>query len=67
MEVFHLAEELKNEIIEGSVDSIKALLWDGRVTIVEVLLTFIERTIRYGYVNNWLSDIIFQEAFELAL
>jgi len=42
------------------------MYFDGIITVSEVLLVYIQRTIKYGISNRWLADVCFDEALELA-
>jgi hypothetical protein len=43
------------------------MYFDGKTTVREVLLVYIQRAIKYGVPYNWLADVCFEEALDLAL
>jgi hypothetical protein len=42
------------------------MLYEGKVTVMNVLLFFIERTIQIAYPMDMLADVNFEEAIKIA-
>lgn len=57
----HAIEENKKlMIIKSSAIKLCEFMDDGRITSFEIVLIFIERTIRIGIKNNYVIDEMFQ-------
>lgn len=64
---FQLDASIKAKVLNCSIEGLKDLIQSKEVSISQILLTYIERTVKYATVNCWLAEVCFKEALELAL